>query len=134
MITATQFLNQKGGSHQREWQDAQRAVEIFFKKNPNNFFRLIEEIVDEIFFDKEIKVEASHRKVTRVVANKQKALLGEKCDKVAKIYFSTNPKDLNRHPARIAKEINEACEDALPFRMLTAIVGKQQENLRGQER
>ncbi|MCK4554587.1 hypothetical protein KAU19_06555 [Candidatus Parcubacteria bacterium] len=129
MIATMQVLNQKGGRHQREWNEAQRAAEIYFKKNPNNFFRLIEEIVDKIFLDREIKVEASYGKVTKAVVNKRKDLLGELCDKAAKIYFDANPRDLSRRPAWIAGSINEVRENALPFGMLTAIVGKQQKVL-----
>ena len=60
--------------------------------------------------------------------------MGEHCLKEVDAYFAVNPKNFYRHPARIAKEINEAREYVLPFRMLTAIVGKQQEVLREKER
>lgn len=123
--------------HRKERQEAERAVEAFLKKNPNNFLRDLKEIVDDIFLDKTIGVETSRGKLIKAVADKQNNLLWEICTRETKNYFVANPKDLKRS-SLIAKKINETRitqgKHELPDWMLARAVDEKQEALREKKR
>ncbi len=127
---AIAFKRFKDGRQQR--QEASEAVKIWFDANPSDHKRDHADIAHDIL--NELKPNAGHDVIEGVVSDffrKKKKKLEEECRKLAIAHFSANPKD-SRHPGEIAKEL--LTENDLPLRMLTAILGQEQEKLFKEER